>query len=105
MTSPLHGLQFDDARIAVAQAQPIAERRVRGYTARKTAAKRDATTWAVGVDHSSHEDLQQGITARARSHILLSREHYPDALEAEEIAYLWGTARGTYPTKVEHAER
>lgn len=94
--------RLDQDRIARAQAVPVEQRRLRNYTARKEAAKRDAVNWAVQVEHSDHDSLKQGVTARSTSHVILSREQFPDPLEAEEVAYLWGQSRGTYPTAVRH---
>lgn len=94
--------QFDDDRVAAAMAIPQKDRRLRLYSDRKAAAKRNATQWALQVDHSDHDSLQQGITVRQRTHLVLSREEFPDPSEAEQTAYLIGKARGTYPTRVKH---
>lgn len=96
------GPQFDDDRVAAAMAIPQHERRLRLYSDRKEAAKRNATHWALQVDHSSHDDLQQGVTVRQQTHVVLSREEFPGPAEAEQVAYLIGHARGTYPTRVKH---
>jgi hypothetical protein len=99
----LSGLQFDQARIdralaAKAAGTPVIDR----LRERDEAAQRNPSTWAIGVDHSTHDDLKEGVVARSHSHILLSRDEFPDASEAEQTAYWWGHARGTYPTKVSH---
>lgn len=94
------GPQFDSERLEQALALSPEERRLRGFTARKQAAQRDATRWAFAVDHSSHNDLKDGVVAKSTSRVVLSRDEFPDALDAGAAAYEWGISRGTYPTSV-----
>ena len=94
--------QFDDERMARAQAIPVEQRRLRGFTARKEAAKRNATHWALQVDHSSHEDLQRGRTVTGTTRVMLSREEFPDPVKAKETAALMSLSRGHYVTGVRH---
>lgn len=98
----LNSAQFDHERVSRAMEIPVEERRARTFNERKQAAKADATHWALAVEHSSHDDLKRGITARQTTHVLLSKEEYPDPMQAEQAAYLLGRARGTYPTRVRH---
>lgn len=100
--SDLNALQFDDDRIRAAMDIPQEQRRLSLAMERKAAAKRNATHWALQVDHSSHDDLKEGITARQQTHVILSREDFPEPGDAESAAYLMGHARGTYPTRVRH---
>ena len=97
----LNETQF--SRIRTALEIPVRERRLASYSARKAAAKKNATDWALRVVHSDHDSLHEGITDRSQSYVRLSREEFPDPLDAEAHAYLMGRARGTYPTRVEHA--
>lgn len=98
----LNAVQFDQERLDRALAIPQEQRRLQAYTARKQAARSDAAHWALAVHHSSHDDLHRGITTRQVTHVLLSKEEYPEASDAEQTAYLIGQARGTYPTRVSH---
>lgn len=100
--SSLNSLQFDDERIRAAMDIPVEQRRLQRSMEQKAAAKRNATHWALQVDHSSHDDLHEGITVRAQSHVILSREDFPNPNDAEQVAYNMGHARGTYPTRVSH---
>lgn len=100
--SSLSPTQFDDDRIATALSVPADVRRRALFTARKQAARRNATQWALGVQHSSHEGLSEGNLRVSESRVLMSRAAYPDAIDAEQDAYVMGHARGTYPTRVRH---
>jgi hypothetical protein len=97
------GPQFDQERLDRALAIPVEERRTRGFRARKDAAQRDTTNWALYVHHSSHDGLKEGNLDESVSRVLVSREHVPDPVEAEAVAYQIGSARGTYPSRVTHA--
>lgn len=56
--------------------------------------------WDIDVLHSTHAEMRQGKVDVRRSRVILSKKHFPNALEAEETAYLMGAARGEYPTRV-----
>lgn len=58
--------------------------------------------WEFDVLHSSHDELKQGLVDVRRTRVLVSREAYPTAAEAEQVAYLMGAARGEYPTSILH---
>lgn len=58
--------------------------------------------WDIDVIHSSHEEMKQGRTDARLSRVILSKEHHPDPLEAEQTAALMGIARGEYVTGVGH---
>jgi hypothetical protein len=99
------GPQFDQERLDRALAIPVEERRTRGFRARKDAAQRDATNWALCVHHgsgSSNSVARGGVLDQEVSRVLVSREEVPDPLEAEAVAYQIGHARGTFPTRVSH---
>lgn len=97
--STLNGLQFDQERLDTALAVPARTRRLAASVGRREAAQRNATQWALQVTHSSHDDLKRGETDVRQSHVLLSKDEYPEPMEAEKIAYL--LSKG-YPTRVRH---
>jgi hypothetical protein len=98
----LNESQFDHERVARAMAIPVEERRTRMFSERKQAAKSSATHWAIAVNHSDHDSLKEGKTEVSETHVLLSKDEFPDPMHAEQVAYLLGRARGTYPTRVRH---
>lgn len=90
-------LDFDDERLARAFSIPVMDRRL---------AKMDEAAATTGdhdftVHHSSHDDLKNKVLTASMSRMVLSRDEFPDARDAQAVAYLIGKARGTYPTLVE----
>lgn len=58
--------------------------------------------WEFDVLHSTHDEMKQGKVDVRRSRVLISKEHYPNHVDAAATAYLMGHARGEYPTSVLH---
>ncbi len=64
--------------------------------------KHDAETkhWDFDVMQSTHDEMKEGKTEPRRTRVVLSKEAFPDALEAEQVAALMPIARGQYTTRV-----
>lgn len=95
----LNPQQFPE-RIRNALEIPVRERRLRSYIDREGAT---GEHWTFQVDHSTHDDLKEGVTSKQQTRVVLSKKEFPNPSEAEQTAYLMGHARGTYPTRVRHA--
>lgn len=75
------GPQFNPEQneaIATALSIPVEERRLRQHTDRKIAAQQNATSWAIKT---------------STGFVRLSRDEYPDPMDAEQYAYLMATGK------------
>lgn len=55
----------------------------------------EGDSWNFDVSYSSHDELKRGLTEPRRSHIVLSREEFPEMTDAHLVASQWPMARST----------